>query len=757
MFTRFLPWKFLIKRAARRYGIIDPLNIMARVRRFAQPSEIQEPIELLRAGIIFHARGIINSRAIQYNLDWVWPYWVEKQFDPKDFSFIPRAFSFSHVNLTHRNWTAVGHPDIPVYPIVDPQGLFTPLYDGWSLDCWIIGRDGRAFFPSRMTDAAQAIRRDPGLKIDTHTAGDGFALHATVRMSRENGGLYAAMEVEAHSDDDAWLVIALRPYNPEGIQFIENIEYQHSQVPVWLVNRHTRVCLDEHPEKVLFSNYREGDVHQKWDQPQASLKTHCGVGLATSAAFFPISGKSRKVRVLTDISSDIPGGRLSGIAGLKPEAEAWEKHFENAARLDLPDPAIQRLYYTALQTLLLLTAGDAVPGPYTYFRFWFRDACLMINSLLAMNLTNRAYHCLDTFPARQKVSGYFQSQQGEWDSNGQVLWIFERWLDVTGNTPSRKWLDAIFKGAMWIEKKRVRGQTGHRHEGLLPAGFSAEHLGPNDYYYWDDFWGLAGLQTAGRIARKYRSPDLALQFERYAQDFEKTIFSSITAIPDARRRGCIPASPYRRMDAGAIGSLVADYPLKLLPAGDKRIMNTVDYLMEDCFHDGAFFQDMIHSGINAYLTLDIAQSLLRHGDRRFRKLLERVMALASPTGQWPEAIHPLTYGGCMGDGQHGWAASEFLMMIRNMFVFEESGRLVIGGGLFPEWIDSGSPIFFGPTATPFGPVSVSIEKSGAGATVTLESKWRTDPPEIEIRIYGHKTRVFDGNPENHVTYEVERE
>ncbi|MEZ4551603.1 MAG: hypothetical protein R2874_14310 [Desulfobacterales bacterium] len=129
----------MVKFAARRYGVINPLDILAKMRSFAQPSEIAEPLELLRAGILFHARGLINTRAIQHNLDWVWPFWVEKQFNPNDPSFIPRAFSFSHVNLTHRNWTAVGHPDLSVYPIVDPRGLVTPLYDGWSLDFWIIG------------------------------------------------------------------------------------------------------------------------------------------------------------------------------------------------------------------------------------------------------------------------------------------------------------------------------------------------------------------------------------------------------------------------------------------------------------------------------------------------------------------------------------------------------------------------------------------------------------------------------------------
>src|SRR6056297_3966893 len=138
------------KAGAKAHGIIDPLALLARLRRFTQPSEVQEPIELLRAGIIFHARGLINTKAIQHNLDWVWPYWVERQFNPSDYSFIPRGFAFSHVNLTHRNWTAVGHPDLQVYPIMDPRGLVTPLYDDWSVDCWIIDANGRPLIPSAL-------------------------------------------------------------------------------------------------------------------------------------------------------------------------------------------------------------------------------------------------------------------------------------------------------------------------------------------------------------------------------------------------------------------------------------------------------------------------------------------------------------------------------------------------------------------------------------------------------------------------------
>ncbi|HEB78732.1 MAG TPA: hypothetical protein ENI90_09430, partial [Methylothermaceae bacterium] len=100
MWLKWFPWRFVVRYLARSHGFIDPVALLARLRDFAQPSEVGEPIELLRAGIVFHARGLINSRVIQHNLDWIWPYWIVRQFDPRDESFIPRAFSITHVNLT---------------------------------------------------------------------------------------------------------------------------------------------------------------------------------------------------------------------------------------------------------------------------------------------------------------------------------------------------------------------------------------------------------------------------------------------------------------------------------------------------------------------------------------------------------------------------------------------------------------------------------------------------------------------------------
>ena len=57
----------------------------------------------------------------------------------------------------------------------------------------------------------------------------------------------------------------------------------------------------------------------------------------------------------------------------------------------------------------------------------------MLNALLGIGLPDRVRQMIAKFPERQTLAGYFQSQEGEWDSNGQVLWICGRLHQLTGN------------------------------------------------------------------------------------------------------------------------------------------------------------------------------------------------------------------------------------------------------------------------------------------------------------------------------------
>lgn len=738
---RWLPWKFILRHVTQTSGFLDPVALMAQLSRFAQPSEVAAPVELLRAGMVFHARGLMNARVIQGNLDWLWPFWICKQFDPLDNAFVPRSFAITQVNLTNRNWTAVGLPDCPAYPIVDPRGLVTPHFDGWSLDAWIVTGDNATLLPPLETPLHQRQLSDPDrLAVETEFQSRQMQLRSLVDVWMDDGRPTCRIRYTARSEHAGALVIALRPFNPEGISFIYRVavDPDHRR---WTINDEADVIFDRPMDRHMASEYREGDVFANLLHRKRSSQKSCEIGMASAAAVYLLPPNTKvEVSVNIPLDTDTKAMELPTIA--KPML-SWEKALSGVSRLKIPDRRMQQIYDAAVRTLILLSPLEIYPGPFYYRRFWFRDAVFILHGMLSLGLHERAERAIDHFLARQTVLGYFESQQGEWDSNGQVLWIIERFSEVTGKAIPDSWLKAVIKGARWILRKRLPVDSKAFEAGLLPAGFSAEHLGNNDFYYWDDFWGIAGLHAAARLCERVGKHQRAALFAEGADHFFLCVERSLLRSRRIRVRDAIPASPYRRMDAGAIGSIIAGYPLQLWPPNEPRLMNTLEYLLDRCFIDGAFFQDMIHSGFNIYLTLHCAQCLLQADDPRYWPMVEKVAQLATSTGHWPEAVHPKTLGGCMGDGQHTWAATEWVLMINNMFAAEEGDRLILLRGIPRTWLKDSQGLAIGPLHTRFGTLEIAVEPGDEGAVVQWTARWRSPPAELVVRLPGTDPTRWD--------------
>lgn len=746
MLLKWLPWKFIATHLARSKGFLDPIDLLARLQSFAQPSEVDAPMELLRAGMVLHARGLINTKVIQQNLDWVWPYWVQQQFDPASPSFLPRAFNITHINLTHRNWTAVGLPGCQAMPIVDPRGMVTPFFDGWSLDAWLIPEDAEALLPSTLADEGveQQLDTQDTLAVRTRLIGPCGELRTCVHVTEEDGRLLCNIDCNAEATCPGWLVFSVRPFNPEGVSFISSIRRQGPRS----LTVDGKACIEFTRDIDLHaaSRYHKGDVFLALPDATPCDAIHCDVGLASSAAMFRLDASHR-----ADVTArvDLVGDTAS--EPLKPEGPtlSWPHATEGLSRLSIPDAHLQNLYDAAVRSLILLTPQDPYPGPFTYKRFWFRDAVYLLHALACIGDVRRVREALKQFPDRQSLRGYFHSQQGEWDSNGEVLWFINRYETLTNSTLPESWTKVVRKAIRWIQHKRVKSPADSCHVGLMPAGFSAEHLGNNDYYYWDDYWSVAGLYSAGEWLERRGLPREAQAARSEGEDMMHAIDRSLARSKPTRDTVAIPASPHRRMDAGAVGSLVAGYPTGLLDACDERLLATADWLRDNCMVRDAFFQDMIHSGRNAYLTLHLAQVYLRAGRMDYWPLVQAVAEMASPTGQWPEAVHPQTGGGCMGDGQHAWAAADWVLMIRNLFVREEGEALWLASGVPPAWLVPGATLAFGPTLTRFGPMKVTLDVAETHINVRWHGTWHTEPTTVNIGLPGY--------PESHVTDPARRE
>src|SRR5438045_2484551 len=78
--------------------------------------------------------------------------------------------------------------------------------------------------------------------------------------------------------------------------------------------------------------------------------------------------------------------------------------------------------------------------------------------------------------------GEHEQNDREWDSNGEPLWAFGRFDRIMGRQyafGAGVFTPYILEGARWIRDNRSPF-------GLLPSGWSAEHLGGADQpHYWD--------------------------------------------------------------------------------------------------------------------------------------------------------------------------------------------------------------------------------------------------------------------------------
>lgn len=707
--------KYVVSRFLKSSGRSHLLAFAKGILHLGRPAPVTFPPELLEQGILVAVSGLANTLAIQSNPDWVWPAWVVRQTDPDDEAFVPTGLNLIMTNLTLRNWTSIGVHGSTREAMVDPVGMLTPRAWGWSV---LPTLEGTTPLPRIRHGVVQALI--PGI-------GTGVRTSAPTELGLDWECVAIAAEVEGHesvvltsrltnttsADISCRPGFSFRPYHPLGFGPIGSIVVEPGRIRI---DGELAAVFPVVPDQVLVSDREHGDpMAQKGaGLPVASLKSRSGMACASATwnAEIPAGGQWSATIV-------VPLGKTSGLRRIGEHAvtHAVERALavsrREAARgtsLSVPDSVIQAGWDGVRSRLHVFDDGDRfTPGTFLYHEHWFRDGAFLALGFENAGRGDRVAPKSVLLAKRQTRDGFFQSQTGEWDSNGQAIWTLALHVRRGGDVRllEEHW-DRIRRGAGWIVRQRASTRTGKSwHAGLLPAGFSAEHFGPNDHFFWDNFWSVAGLEAAAWMAsvlgRQSICDSLLEETALYRVDLE-------TAISRASQGqgGALPCSPYRRMDAAAVGNLVAVCPLAVVPADAPWLVPTLAHIDRACMRGGLFFQSIVHTGYNPYLSVQVARARLAVGDAAgCMEVLRALAASASTTWCWPEAIHPRTRGGCMGDGDHGWAASEFLSLIRQILVREIPGGLELCSGVPRDWICA-SGIRLGGATTDHGRLDLDV-------------------------------------------------
>ena len=439
----------------------------------------------------------------------------------------------------------------------------------------------------------------------------------------------------------------------------------------------------------------------------------------------------------------------------------WQGKLDGSGMQATLPAAVQHLWaqYRSCRADLLILADDGAihPGPTIYDSFWIRDssveaiACVLAgDDGLAGSQLGR--HHLAVFqtgnnwigPARAYgfFGGEHEQASQEWDANGEALWAFGKFDRIQGPAvafgPKVYW-PYVLQGARWIRDNRSP-------DGIMLSGWSAEHIGDsNQPHYWDDLWSLAGLYEAARLAERIGAAEVAELWGAFDSLNAATAASIRWVLTAQHNEGqwqtYVPSGPGgdRGLYSTMIGSVAYFHPTRLYYGSklgddiDLAFRLTLDTIWSH-FIEGGFRHDTSWQAYGPYLTLQLAHAFLLLGDLdRMDALLGWTIGNAAfarvsrydgateewqvTTGTWNEQhAYPVSndftampfHVWYMGDMPHGWAAAEFMLLLREILFFEagedDNRELFIAPGVLPRWLngDGGHSVTVTDAATTYG-------------------------------------------------------
>ena len=268
-------------------------------------------------------------------------------------------------------------------------------------------------------------------------------------------------------------------------------------------------------------------------------------------------------------------------------------------------------------------------------------------------------------------------------------------------------------------------QTAERAHlfGLMPPSIS--HEGYSDkaaYSFWDDFWALRGYKDGVVIAHAMGSPETALTWTAWRDEFQRELAASITATA-ARFEMTTLAGAADRGDVDPTSSTMALTPAEAQDVIPPALLSGT---FERYWTDAKARVDGSKpwKDYTPYELRNVSALLRLRQPERAHAMLDFFFKDQRPPGwnQWAEVVLPgYRQVGFLGDMPHAWVSSDYLRAALDLLAYETQSPagLVIGAGLQPEWLAEGDVVVRG-LSTAFGPLDYRLQRTACGWTLHLD-------------------------------------
>ncbi len=414
----------------------------------------------------------------------------------------------------------------------------------------------------------------------------------------------------------------------------------------------------------------------------------------------------------------------------------WRSLMAGAARIQTPcEKTNHALLADHVCQLIAGDHGELHGGEGFYDEFYIRDGAYQIMELEEAGLWDSVRKALVSYLNSQLPDGRFETQKGQFDANGQAVWVLWQYWKISGDN---EWLAKAYppmrKAVDWTMKARREAPADSPFVGLLPAAVA------DGEFLWDgkhhivgyDLWNLRAVLCAADAARAMGNADEADELEKEAAAYR-------TAIDAACRRAGNGYFPASWENAGTFwGNTETLWPTELFPADDPRVAGTVEFARRSL--GGGFIEgtirwmgapDAIHPYMSAYTTM----ASLIVGDAEqvvedyFWYLLHSTAAHAFPEGifykrrfAWSDTIPH-----CTGAANHA-------LMLRHMLLHERGDDLHLLPAVPDWWLAEGREIRIERAPTWFGELDLRVTGRADGVKLEFRPPSRRQPRRIVLHM-----------------------
>lgn len=627
----------------------------------------------------------------------------------------PRGWFPRYWSREQSYWTPIGSPEGRRRGLINEEGMVEVDEAGFSLEPFLLVGDKLVTWADVGIELSLAANGAPFPVVTWRSGEIRLTILPWVDGTDDALTLRTTYQVENPSGHEVRLAVTVRPFqvNPPWQAFRDlggrsPIHQIHCEADGMTVDGR-RVDANRPPDTsgaVTFEESGVVDFLSRGEFPSARVVSDAS-GLASAAMVWKLPAGSDAFAVTVSVPffnqvvAPADDSRDKAIT-------RWE---EILAPVEWRVPSVAAAaiscFRTAASHILINRDGPAIqPGPRRYTRSWVRDCVIMGSAMAKVERPHVLRDFLIWYVPFQHEDGYVPcvvDRDGvddlvENDSHGQLIWgICEMFRSERNMDFLRSMWRPIHLAAEYLRRLRSQRMTREFSEpermdqyGLLPESASHEgYLSHPVHSYWDDFWGIRGLEAAAELADALGHHEEAARWRDEAQAFLADVLASIDRVIEKHQLAYIPGSvEWADFDPTATSNAIAQLDFADdLPAGPLR-------QMLETYLEG-FRQK--HRGEIPWLNytayeIRIIGAFVRLGMREeAHELLDVFLADRRPVewNQWPEITwRDPRSPGHLGDVPHTWIAAEYMLALVSMVASEReaSEKLVLASGLPWSWI-----------------------------------------------------------------------